>query len=82
MYPMLRSPKRLRGAQAALLAPLFTEQKVGTFRTHFNPSGYSCRLESSATRIRSHTNAEHFELRFRAVLTDGAADLELALVKL
>ena len=35
MYPMLRSPKRLRGAQAALLAPLFTEQKVGTFRTHF-----------------------------------------------
>ena len=53
---------------------------VRNYEDAFYPSGYPCRFESSTTQIRSRTNAELFELRFRARLADGAPDVELALV--
>jgi hypothetical protein len=44
------------------------------------PNTYLRRCGSSAIRWCSLTNTNHTELRFRALLTEGASEVELALV--
>jgi hypothetical protein len=43
------------------------------------PSRHPCRLESSAIRMRCRTDAKLPELTFRALLTEGASEVKLAL---
>jgi hypothetical protein len=45
-----------------------------------SPNRQSCQFEYSAIRMRSRADAIHPELKFRALLTGGVRELELALV--
>jgi hypothetical protein len=77
--PVARESRHRVGGLEALL-PLVapTLLRARTFQNALRPIRHPCRFESSATQIRCLVDAKHSELRFRALLTEEACDVQLA----